>query len=313
MTKGTVAVLGPGGVGGLLAGLLARAGHRVVILARPQTAEALRDSGITVRSRKYGDFTVPVEARTQLSEPVDACLIAVKQTTLGAALDRVPPDVLGEGLVVPLLNGVDHMTALRARYPVPQVVAATIRVESARVAPGQIEHASPFAAIELASRTAPHQRLDVLAEWLGQAGLEVAVRRNETAILWDKLSFLAPLALLTTHAGGPVGTVRGDRHEDMLAVVRETVAVARACGATIEAEAILGSFERLDAGMKSSMLRDAEAGRALELDAIGGAVLRAAERQGLDVPVTARLVADLRSRGPRRPANGSSVSPGPGD
>jgi 2-dehydropantoate 2-reductase len=48
--------------------------------------------------------------------------------------------------------------------------------------------------------------------------------------------------------------------------------------------------------MKSSMQRDAEAGRPIELDAIGGAVLRAAERAGVDAPVTARLVAELRAR-----------------
>jgi 2-dehydropantoate 2-reductase len=52
----------------------------------------------------------------------------------------------------------------------------------------------------------------------------------------------------------------------------------------------------LPASMKSSMLKDAEAGQLLEVDAIGGAVLRAAERAGIDVPVTSRLVADLRAR-----------------
>jgi 2-dehydropantoate 2-reductase len=48
--------------------------------------------------------------------------------------------------------------------------------------------------------------------------------------------------------------------------------------------------------MRSSMQKDAEAGRAIELDAIGGAVLRAAARAGIDVPVTARLVAELQQR-----------------
>ena len=291
---GTVAVLGPGGVGGLIGGLMARAGHRVVFLARPETAAALRTDGLTVRSRRYGDFTVPVEARTELDEPVAACLIGVKQTTLDEALGRLPADTLGDGLVVPLLNGVEHMAELRERYPARQVVAGTIRVESTRVSAGHIEHASPFAAIELASRTAPRARLDAFAGELGEAGLNVAVRDDETAILWDKLSFLAPLALLTTHAGAPVGTVRSARRAEMLTVVDEIVRVARASGATVEAEAITTAFDRLAPEMKSSMLRDAEAGRALELDAIGGAVLRAAEHHGLDVPVTARLVSDLQ-------------------
>ncbi|MEU1449394.1 2-dehydropantoate 2-reductase N-terminal domain-containing protein, partial [Streptomyces mirabilis] len=73
--RSTVAVLGPGGVGGLLAALVARAGHRVICLAGDETARALRTDGIRVRSGRFGDFTAAVEADTELCEPVDACLI----------------------------------------------------------------------------------------------------------------------------------------------------------------------------------------------------------------------------------------------
>ena len=58
----------------------------------------------------------------------------------------------------------------------------------------------------------------------------------------------------------------------------------------------LGLLERVPDAMRSSMQKDAAAGRPIELDAIGGAVLRAARRAGTEAPVTARLVADLRSR-----------------
>lgn len=139
----TVAVLGPGGVGGLLAALLSRAGHRVICLSGEQTAEALRTDGIQVRSALFGDFTARVEADTELCEPVDACLVTVKGTALDAALARVPARALSDGLLVPFLNGVEHPAALRARHRPDRVAPAVIRVESTRVAPGVIEHASP--------------------------------------------------------------------------------------------------------------------------------------------------------------------------
>lgn len=289
----SVAVVGPGGVGGLVGAVLTRAGHRVVYVARPQTAAALNADGIEVRSAQFGEFRVPAPAAERLPGPVDLCLVAVKATSLDAALAGVPAQALGGGLVLPLLNGVDHMDALRARYPAGQVVAGAIRVESTRVAPGRIEHASPFSWIEVASRTAPAERVEALAARLRGAGFEVTVRADETALLWDKLAFLAPLALLTTHAGAPAGAVRERRRADLEALVHEVAAVARACGAAVDPDAVLAMFERVPAGLKSSMQRDVEAGRPTELDAIGGAVLRAARRHGVDTPVTARLVKEL--------------------
>jgi 2-dehydropantoate 2-reductase len=87
----TVAVLGPGGIGGLLAGLLSRAGHRVICLAGETTAATLRQDGVRVRSGLFGDFTTRVDTDTVLREPVDACLVAVKHTSLDAALDPSRP------------------------------------------------------------------------------------------------------------------------------------------------------------------------------------------------------------------------------
>ena len=288
-------MVGPGGVGGLVGGVLARAGHPVVFVARPDTAAALHADGLRVRSAQFGEFSVPATAVPRLTAPVDLCVVAVKATSLAAALAGVPADALGGGLVLPLLNGVEHMAALRAHFPAAQVVAGAIRVESTRVAPGRVEHASPFSRIDVASDTAPRERVDALAAQLRQAGFDTTVRDSETALLWDKLALLAPLALLTTHAGAPAGAVRDGRRAELEAVVGEVAAVATAAGAPVDATAILAMFDRVPAGLKSSMQRDAEADRPTELDAIGGAVLRAARRYGIDTPVTARLVDGLRA------------------
>jgi 2-dehydropantoate 2-reductase len=292
----SVAVVGPGGVGGLLGAVLARAGHRVVYVARPETAATLNSAGLGLRSAQFGEFHVPAQATPRLAGPVDVCLLAVKATSLEPALAGVPAEALGDGLVLPLLNGVDHMAVLRDRYPADQVVAGAIRVESTRVAAGRIEHTTPFSWIEVASATAPSERVEALAAQLSQAGLDVTVRDDETALLWDKLAFLAPLALVTTYHEAPAGVVRDKWRDDLETVIDEVTAVARAAGAPVPAAAVLGMFDRVPAGMKSSMQRDAEANRPTELDAIGGAVLRAARRLGVETPVTARLVDELQGR-----------------
>ncbi|MDX3754067.1 ketopantoate reductase family protein [Streptomyces mirabilis] len=291
--RSTVAVLGPGGVGGLLAALVARAGHRVICLAGDETARALRTDGIRVRSGRFGDFTAAVEADTELREPVDACLITVKHTALDAALERVRPEVLGDGLLVPFLNGVEHPATLRARYGAARVAPAVIRVESTRTAPGVIEHGSPFAEIDLTGESVPRGRLEALAGVLGSAGPAVRVLDDEAATLWAKMSFLAPFALLTTRYGVPLGEVRTRHREELTALVAETAAVSRACGAPADPAVALARYDAFPPDTKSSMQRDAEAGRPLELDAIGGALLRAADRHGVAVPVARGLVREL--------------------
>src|ERR671916_2422402 len=170
-----VAVLGPGGVGGLLADLLARAGASVTCLASAETADRLRTAGVRVESGQFGDFTTPVDAAERLATPVDAVLVCVKATHLDDALERVPADVLGDALVVPLLNGVEHVDLLRRRYPGAGVVPATIRVESTRTAPGVVHHGSPFVTVDLVAVGGLEQRVQRLVGALRQAGVTTRV------------------------------------------------------------------------------------------------------------------------------------------
>jgi 2-dehydropantoate 2-reductase len=291
-----VAVLGPGGVGGLLAALLARRGDRVTCLAPPATAAHLAANGLELRSPALGDTRGAVEAATRLDHPVDVCFVTVKAAQLGAAVEAVPAEALGDGLVVPFLNGIDHVAWLRGRYPPDQVVAGTIRVESTRVGPGVIEHASPFAVVELAAGKAPRARVEELGARLAETGLDVTVRDDEATTLWSKLAVLAPIALVTTWTAAPFGEARAGHRDELAAVTHEIARAARADGVELDPAAILAILDQLPDGMRSSMQKDAAAGRPIELDAIGGTILRAADRAGTQAPVTAGLVADLQRR-----------------
>jgi 2-dehydropantoate 2-reductase len=292
----SVAVLGPGGVGGLLAALLARDGNSVEVLASESTSRAIAERGLRVESKRFGDFEVSVRSATRLGSPVDACLITVKSTQLKEALERVPSDALGEGLVVPFLNGIEHVEFLRTVFPPSSVAPATIRVATAKVEPGFIRHTSPFASVEIAATDANRVRVERVAVHLEAVGLDVRVRDDETLMLWDKLSFLAPLALLTTHERANAGAIRTRRRADILAVISEVAAVATAEGVVIDPEAVARVLDSVPEMMESSMQRDQAAGRPLEIEAIGGAVVRRAARAGVDVPVTAHLVDELRRR-----------------
>jgi 2-dehydropantoate 2-reductase len=290
-----VAVLGPGGVGGFVAAALERSGNRVTVVAREETAAAIAADGLTVGSVRLGDMEARPAAQAALSEPADVLVVAVKATGLAESLERVAAE---PHLVVPMLNGLDHVETLRERFG-PRAVAATIRVESTRTAPGRIEQTSPFLLVEMASADARMRpALDAFAETLDEAGIPARVRDSEADVMWSKLVRLCALALTTTAYDVPLGPIRTtpELRADLDACIRETTAVAVADGADSDADATLADLDEAHAELDSSMHRDVAAGRAPELDAIAGSVLRAAARHGLSCPTIERLAGRVADR-----------------
>src|SRR5215207_5058793 len=279
-------VLGAGGVGGFLGGALARAGREVVLLMRPE-ALAEYDGRLRVESAMLGDFELDVPATPILDRAVDVLWVTPKATQLDAALELVPLDRLGEAVVVPLLNGLDHVAFLRARFGADRVVAGAIAVESERFGVGRIRQKTAFVEIALA----PDPRAAQVCAELADAGLACRVGASEAAVLWRKLALLAPIALTTTALEAPLSAVVGDStwRRRLEACVREVAAVAAAEGVEFDADAALSLYEQVG-DLRSSMQKDRAAGLPLELDAIGGAVLRASRRHGIDAPTTRELV-----------------------
>ena len=284
-----IAILGAGAIGGMLAVLLADAGHQVTLLASDRTSTAVNVHGLTLHSARYGERRARVPARPWLTAPVDVLFVAVKAPDLLAALTRAPAALLSGAAVVPLLNGVDHVPLLRAAFPQAAVVPMTVAVEAARVRPGVVEHRSAFADYAIAA--GPRSVATDPGGLLRDAGLDVDDSApDEATLLWRKLSFLAPFALLTTSAREPIGPAREARPQLLDELVAETAAAAAAGGAVTDRDAARKRLHGLPAGMRSSMLNDAVAGAALELDAIAGPVLRSAPD---GAPVTREVVAAI--------------------
>jgi 2-dehydropantoate 2-reductase len=292
-----VAVLGPGGVGGFVAAALARAGEDVTVVARPQTAAVLRERGLSVRSAVLGEFAARPAVVERLADEVEALVVATKDLGLQQALARVGAR---PRLVLPLLNGIEHLALLRARFGAGAVVASVIRVESDRVAPGVVVQTSPGCRIDIARHGGIETgaALRSLSGRLRAAGIEVREGGSEADVMWSKLARLCPLALTTSASDRPLGFVREDpRWRGRLAgAVDEVVAVARADGASLAAADTLAELEAAHAGLGSSMARDVAAGRTPELDAIAGAVLRAGERHGVACPTVSALAAEVAAR-----------------
>jgi len=276
----TVAVLGPGAVGGVLTVGLMEAGIDVVCIARPATAAVIRSEGLSLRQGERV-HTVRPEVVTELAEQVELLLVTVKAPALDEALERVEA---APRFVVPLLNGIEHMRTLRERLPDTTVVGASIgRIEAWLERPGVVVQPTPSVVMTVASG-APVQLLR-------RTGAEVRENGSAAEVLWEKLARQAPAAAATSVTQRPIGELRSDPEwrGRLRAAIEETCAVAAADGVTLSPDAEWEIIEAMPPLLTSSTARDIAAGVPSELDAITGAAVRAGRRLGVDTPVLAQM------------------------
>jgi 2-dehydropantoate 2-reductase len=271
----TTAVLVPGAVGGALGVRMARGGERVICVAKPETAAAIAADGLTLETEN-GEQTEPLEAHADLEEPVDLLLVTVKAYGLDDAISRIRAE---PALVLPLLNGLEHMDVLRARFD--HVVGATIgHFEGYKKSATCVVQQTP-GIVNLAGREAPGQ--------FERGGIDTHTGDSEKDVLWEKLARQGPIAVLTSASGQTIGELRQDQR--LRTAVQEACAVAAADGASTKFDDQWAIVESLPAWATSSTARDVAAGRPSELDAIGGAIVRAGRRLGMPTPTLEEMMA----------------------
>jgi len=268
---------------------LASLGEEVILIVRPEKHAGYPRT--LLLARPSGTLTAPVRAVSRLTEPADVLWIATKTYQLETALESigtVPP------IVVPLLNGVDHIAVLRSRFGRDRVVPATIAVEAERVADGHFVHHSP---VRLNVAAGGEPVLGTIVARLQELRFICQFIANEQTLLWGKLCFLGPFALATSASGKNMGEILGDTEwkAKLDTALAEARAVAESSGAEIDPAKVQAIFDIAPATMRSSMAKDLGAGRRLELDGIAGPIVRGGARYGIAVPTTISLVATIRS------------------
>jgi 2-dehydropantoate 2-reductase len=292
-----VAVLGPGAVGGALAVHLASAGVHVVCVPRREAVQVLALAGLTLEV----DGGTPIVARPEVAEelhrPVGLLLVTVKSYGLEEALERVDPAAVEEGVVVPLLNGLDHFDVLRERFGDRVAAGSISRFEAYRVGRYQIVQRTPSAVVTLASSHLTVE-LEHAASLLLRGGIEVRLDTDEKEVLWRKAGRLAVIAAAASASGLTIGRLRDDpawrgRLED---AIEEACAIAAADGVALVPSAQWRIIGDLDDDLIPSTARDVADGKPSELDAITGSVVRAGERSGVPCPVLSGLYAEAKAR-----------------
>jgi 2-dehydropantoate 2-reductase len=287
----TVAVLGPGAVGGTFAVRFLQADYRTLCVAPPATVQLMAFAGISYEFNGSQPVVVRPEVTEQLTHPVSLLVVAVKAPELEEAIERVAPETVSNGVVLPLLNGLEHMDVLRERFGDRVAAGSLSRFEAYRPGRMQIVQKSHTALVTMASDTLSTSDLERAADLVRRAGIDVEVEDDEKNVLWRKavrLSVLAPLTALTQKS---LGELRSDQEwsSRMERGLEEACAIATADGVQVMSSAQWTQITELDHDLTTSAARDVARGRQSEIDAITGAVVRAGQRLGVPCPTLTDL------------------------
>jgi 2-dehydropantoate 2-reductase len=278
-----IAVMGAGAVGCYYGGMLARAGHDVMLIGRPQHVEAIERQGLRLETRTF-DEHIRVSASTEASAVQGAqfVLFCVKSTDTESAAGAIKPHLAPIALVLSLQNGVENADRLRALLA-QEVVAAVVHVGTEMAGPGHVRHHGRGELV-----IEPSKASDTLARAMIAAGVPTVISDNVRGALWAKLILNCAYNALSAITQLPYGRlVKG---EGITAVMRDLVdeclAVAKADRVTIpgDIDAAVRQIAETMPDQYSSTAQDLARGKRSEIDHLNGLILRRGEALGVATP-----------------------------
>ena len=288
-----IAIFGAGGIGGYLGGRLSQAGEEVVLIARGEHLQAIKEHGLRVDSIK-GDFVAtPALATDNPTEagPVDAVILGVKAWQVLDAAKAMRPMIGPETFVVPMQNGVEATAQLASVLGEKSVVVGLGGLVSYIVGPGHILHAGGEPYVSFGeSDNSTSERTQNLLEAFKNAGVTANIPANIQAALWAKLALMAVNSGIGAITRVPTGQWRSVAGSWKMAqhVAQEVLAVAAGKGIAMPSDSLASTVSRLEASAPnstSSMQRDLMEGRFSELEVQTGAVVRLGLEAGVPTPV----------------------------
>lgn len=277
-------ILGPGAIGGFLAAALWKQGIKVTIVARPETARFIKKKGLCLESALLGNFIAHPEAVENLTEIPDVIFITTKTPGLSDALLRITSAVGQNTVLIPLLNGIEHIDFLREHFGSRISVGMIGGIVAKKKGPGHIVSDSTDVHIDLSSdKDISKEALDVIAHMLKESGISTSILDSEHEVVWRKLVRLNALAAVTAASGKTLGELRDDLlwREKLTGCVKEGSLVAEKEGVVIDAKEVINQIDKLPASLTTSLQRDVSLDQESEADVILGAVIRRAKKYGL--------------------------------
>lgn len=302
-------VLGAGGVGGYFGGRLAASGADVTFLVRERRAAELARNGLAIES-PLGDLRMPVRTvdAAALGQGYGCILLTCKAYDLDGAMDAIAPAVGADCAILPMLNGIEHLDRLDARFGPGHVLGGSCHIAATLLPGGTVKHLNDLHRIMYGERDgARSDRILAISAALEKSGVEAKLSDDILLEMWEKVSLLATLAGMTCLMRASVG--------EIVAAPDGAALMARCYGTCSEIAAAVGHRPRdhvakrmaavctaAGSTLTASMLRDLEAGGPVEADHIVGYMLRKARELSIDAALLTIAYTHLKAYENRRAA-----------
>ncbi|HTZ77320.1 MAG TPA: 2-dehydropantoate 2-reductase [Stellaceae bacterium] len=293
-------VVGAGSTGGYFGGRLVEAGRDVTFLVRPNRAKQIQAEGLQIVS-PHGDVTLKPQLLTAdaIKRLFDTVLLTVKAFSLAPALDDLAPAVGPKTMIVPVLNGMKHVDAIKARFGAEALVGGVCKVATTLDEQGRIVQLAKFQELAYGEMSgAPSERTKALDEFMRGAGFEARLTPRIELEMWEKWVLLAALGGISCLMRGNIGEIEAAPGgvDFALRLLDEVVAVVRASGQEPRAEFLASTRMTVTAKgspMAPSMYRDLQKGAPVEADQIVGDLVARGKKLGVSTPLLAAAYASL--------------------
>jgi 2-dehydropantoate 2-reductase len=313
ISNGPIGIAGAGSIGCFVGGMLAASGRRVALLARPRVIEEIRGNGLRLTSFEGIEQQVAPSALTLSEDPsifhdASVVLVTVKSADTAEIADIIARHAPADAVIVSLQNGVGNVSLLRERLPGRRVLAGMVPFNVITLGSGRFHRAT-------SGDIVLEQDAAGTAGQLSVPGLKMRASTDIVGVQWGKLLFnlnnalnaLADLPLRQQLAQRPWRRLFADQMAEGLAAIKAegirpvsstpippswTPALLRLPDPMFGI--LLGRAMKIDPEARSSMWEDLQRGRRTEIDYLQGVITGIADRHGLQVPLSRRIVALIR-------------------
>jgi 2-dehydropantoate 2-reductase len=296
-----IVVMGSGGLGGYFGGLLAKSGQAVGFVARGEHLRALRERGLRVQS-VHGDRELrDVRAAESPAElgPAELVLFCVKTFDTESAARQLRGGLAPDAAVLTLQNGLGNAEKIDEVLEAGTAMPGAAHIESAIGEPGLIVQSSPRRRITFGESDGRRsERAERILAALQAAEIEAILSEDVRRVIWEKFIFITAMAGLTSLTRRTLGEVLGFEPTRALfhGALEEGAALANAEGVGLP-ESVVQDVEQTAAtmapAMRSSMQKDLERGRKMEIEALNGIIVRLGRQHGIPTPVNSAIHAVL--------------------